>query len=105
MDCTRQLFEQCFPPEDNIGVDSVVYEACFTAFHEGTRYGVWQDITTAPTDGSVFLAVEDGLPFICYWHEEPKPCWYGIGTIGYYVMDVNPKFWTPLPFQPREGLN
>jgi len=61
----------------------------------------WLPISTAPKDGTQFLAFEKGGHFNCWWHDN------GYGE--QYWMDEadsepNPTHWMPLPSPPVSDL-
>jgi hypothetical protein len=65
----------------------------------------WQDIGTAPKDGTWVLvfcayAIEPKI-FICHWGEyegDPEPGeWIDSADVN---MDVDPSHWMPLPLRP-----
>lgn len=60
----------------------------------------WRDISTAPKDGTPFLAWEDSDrgPFKCWWRDEwPKREAY---WMDYNDSEPNPTHWMPLPAPP-----
>lgn len=60
----------------------------------------WRDISTAPKDGTPFLAWEgsDRGPFKCWWRDEwPKREAY---WMDYNDSEPNPSHWMPLPAPP-----
>nr|WP_138918324.1 DUF551 domain-containing protein [Paracoccus sp. TRP] len=59
----------------------------------------WQPIETAPRDGTVFLALEDGEYYGCA-RSECGDCW--VGYCGQPVVyTLEPTHWMPLPAAPE----
>ena len=71
-------------------------QAAHPSSPEGT-VGVWQDIATAPKDGSEVLASTAGLGrIVVYWDDDESQ--WGTG-LGYLHRDA-PTHWMPLPPHP-----
>lgn len=62
----------------------------------------WQDISTAPKDGSAFLAAQDEWVYRCQWLEEqpdegpPKSGWFDLENLSFEA----PTHWMSLPLPP-----
>ena len=57
--------------------------------------GEWQDMASAPTDGTAILAVEDGQYHVVWWQ---AGAWVRAGDD--YNLWVDPTHWQPLPPYP-----
>jgi len=57
----------------------------------------WQDISTAPKDGTSVLVVADGQYFVAWW----SAGWTRAGDD--YDLSVEPTHWMPLPSYPTSG--
>lgn len=75
---------------------------------------MWQDISTAPKDGSDFIGVDGGGRICIYryekqeFHKRPKP--YFLSRSGGYDSvtwdrDHQPTHWMPLPNPPAKDEN
>ncbi len=75
----------------------------------------WQDISTAPVDGTTFLAIEEcgdsddgyddadgGLKIWLtgYWHDGCSEFHYGTADESHFDADYSPTHWMPLPEPP-----
>ena len=60
----------------------------------------WQDIATAPKDGTRFLAYQKGEPIQECWWCEDFPEWQGWQNDNDWDSDPDPTHWMPLPAPP-----
>lgn len=65
----------------------------------------WQDISTAPKDGTRILACESDTVFICSWyrHSATLGHWHNPddgSPIGQMFDEYNPTHWMPVPSPP-----
>jgi hypothetical protein len=81
----------------------------------------WQDISTAPKDGTAIWVLFDGRPYLGYCRPADPPLnesdmWFLKATFerksdrrspdkiyGVYAFDVHPTHWQPLPEPPTQG--
>lgn len=60
----------------------------------------WQDISTAPKNGSAFLASSEGWMTVCHWHRHQQ-CWSAVGpSYSPYAFNEQPTHWQLLPIAP-----
>jgi hypothetical protein len=72
----------------------------------------WQDIATAPKDGTAILGGRGGenpwgVPDIVLWLDgsgavSDGPGWYRFAGVGWNTRTVRPTHWMPLPSPPKE---
>jgi hypothetical protein len=64
---------------------------------QGRAIADWQDISTAPKDGSEVLLFAMGDMGICYWRDDKVMTGW---TWGLEKRFLNPTHWQPLPMPP-----